>query len=225
MASVFPGDRLGSIDEFQVGEGTFLRGNDIFASLVGETCIQKSSTFTNQKDEKSVISVRKAPNGSKTFQPENLVPKIGSIVTCKVKSLSSKFAKVDIICIKASKTTPVSSSSKQEPPKDAQETYFQPLRETFQGMIRIQDVQTSFKETLSGNMCDFFRPGDIVFAQVISLGDSHSYFCSTAKNELGVVHAISLQSGMPMKPLHWNEMICPKTNVIEKRKVAKLLDS
>lgn len=41
-------------------------------------------------------------------------------------------------------------------------------------------------------MYDCFRPGDIVRAKVISLGDARSYYLSTADNSLGVVHAKSL---------------------------------
>lgn len=37
-----------------------------------------------------------------------------------------------------------------------------------------------------------FQPGDLVRAEVISLGDSRSYYLSTAKNDLGVVYAKSL---------------------------------
>ena len=36
-----------------------------------------------------------------------------------------------------------------------------------------------------------FRPGDLVRAQVVSLGDSRSYFLSTAGNDCGVVYAKS----------------------------------
>ena len=117
-------------------------------------------------------------------------------------------------------------------------------------------------------MYECFRPGDIVLADVLSLGDARSYFLSTAKNELGVVHAKSLAggsrlqlggrwlccarrqgaqllraSGLParagpqwpssgahrnlaagaaMEPVSWQEMICPETKVVEKRKVAKV---
>ena len=34
-----------------------------------------------------------------------------------------------------------------------------------------------------------FRPGDIVRAAVLALGDSQSYILTTARNELGVVQA------------------------------------
>jgi hypothetical protein len=38
-------------------------------------------------------------------------------------------------------------------------------------------------------MYSCFRPGDLVRAEVISLGDARSYYLSTAKNSLGVVSA------------------------------------
>ena len=40
-----------------------------------------------------------------------------------------------------------------------------------------------------------FRPGDLVRAAVLSLGDSRSYLLTTARNELGVVSAKSATSG------------------------------
>ena len=48
-----------------------------------------------------------------------------------------------------------------------------------------------------------FRPGDIVQARVTSLGDSQSYFLTTAENELGVVFAMS-ESGT----VSWSGLIC-----------------
>lgn len=44
-------------------------------------------------------------------------------------------------------------------------------------------------------MHDSFRPGDIVRAEVVSLGDARSYYLMTAKNELGVVFAKSATAG------------------------------
>lgn len=37
-----------------------------------------------------------------------------------------------------------------------------------------------------------FRPGDVVRAEVLSLGDARSYHLTTARNELGVVYARSV---------------------------------
>ena len=52
-----------------------------------------------------------------------------------------------------------------------------------------------------------FRPGDLVRAQVVSLGDSRSYFLSTARNDCGVVYAKST-SGEPTKFLDVSCIVC-----------------
>ena len=55
-----------------------------------------------------------------------------------------------------------------------------------------------------------FRPGDLVRAEVIGLGDARSYYLSTAKNELGVVYAKSAAGGeshlTPVALLHTMRM-------------------
>ncbi|XP_050754980.1 exosome complex component CSL4 isoform X3 [Gymnogyps californianus] len=67
-----------------------------------------------------------------------------------------------------------------------------------------------------------FRPGDIVLAKVISLGDAQSnYLLSTAENELGVVVAHS-EAGVQMVPISWCEMQCPQTHTKDFRKVARV---
>ncbi|KAJ3045140.1 hypothetical protein HDV00_011866 [Rhizophlyctis rosea] len=93
-----------------------------------------------------------------------------------------------------------------------------PVRESFQGIIRLQDVRATERDKVQ--MYKSFRPGDIVRAQVISLGDARSYYLSTAQNELGVIFAQSL-AGHTMIPISWEEMVCPKSKVIEFRKCAK----
>lgn len=44
-------------------------------------------------------------------------------------------------------------------------------------------------------MSDCFRPGDIIRAEVVSLGDARSYYLTTSRNELGVVYAKSMAAG------------------------------
>ncbi len=127
----------------------------------------------------------------------SLVPQIGSIVTAKVLRVNPRFASVSILCVGT-----------------------RALKEEFNGIIRSQDVRAT--ETDKVEIYKSFRPGDIVKAEVISLGDSRSYFLSTAKNELGVIFATSV-SGATMIPLSWNQMQCPKTKMIENRKVAKVV--
>lgn len=64
------------------------------------------------------------------------------------------------------------------------------------------------------------RPGDVVKAKVVSLGEMRHYILSTAANELGVVLAQSL-AGNTLIPQSWEQMIDPITKEIEYRKCAK----
>ena len=71
-------------------------------------------------------------------------------------------------------------------------------------------------------MHECFRPGDVVLARVLSLGDRRNFYLTTAENELGVIYAEST-AGVPMVPVSWQSMQCPQTHMIEKRKVAKVV--
>ena len=59
--------------------------------------------------------------------------------------------------------------------------------------FRLQDVRATEIDKVV--IYDCFRPGDIVRAEVLSLGDARSYYLTTAKNELGVVYARSAAAG------------------------------
>jgi exosome complex component CSL4 len=93
-----------------------------------------------------------------------------------------------------------------------------PVSAAFTGMIRSRDVRAFEKDKVE--MYKSFRPGDVVRAEVLSLGDSRNYLLTTAKNELGVVYAQSI-AGAAMVPISWCEMQCPATSTTEHRKVAK----
>jgi len=64
-----------------------------------------------------------------------------------------------------------------------------PTGDTFPGVIRVQDVRATEKDKV--RIAASFKPGDIVRATVISLGDQSNYYLSTGRNELGVVVARS----------------------------------
>ncbi|CAN1233906.1 Exosome complex component CSL4 [Linum perenne] len=124
------------------------------------------------------------------------VPETGSVVIARVTKVMAKMASADIMCVG---------------PKS--------VREKFTGIIRQQDVRATEIDKVDMHLS--FRPGDIVKALVLSLGDARAYYLSTAKNELGVVSANST-AGATMVPISWTEMQCPLTGQIEKRKVAKV---
>jgi exosome complex RNA-binding protein Csl4 len=81
-----------------------------------------------------------------------------------------------------------------------------------------QDVRATEIDKVDMTKC--FRPGDIVKAKVISLGDARQYYLSTAAAECGVRWAKS-EAGAIMTPLSWQEMQCPLTGAKESRKCAK----
>ncbi|XP_057476972.1 uncharacterized protein LOC130764686 isoform X1 [Actinidia eriantha] len=124
------------------------------------------------------------------------VPVPGSIVIARVAKVMARMASADIMCV----------GSKS-------------VREKFSGIIRHQDIRAT--EIDKVDMHSSFRPGDIVRASILSLGDARAYYLSTAKNELGVVSAEST-AGATMVPISWTEMQCPLTGQIEQRKVAKV---
>lgn len=146
---------------------------------------------SKKEDDKPVLRVASFKH------PDGIVPlpDIGSKVTAKIIKVTPRAAHVEILVVDK-----------------------QPLKEFFKGMIRQQDVRQSEIDRVEIYKC--FAPGDVVMAEVISLGDRHSYFLTTAKNELGVIHAKS-RAGVPMVPINWQEMQCPATKTHEFRKVAK----
>lgn len=94
------------------------------------------------------------------------------------------------------------------------------LGESFKGIIRSQDVRSTDRDKVK--IIESFKPGDIVRAIIISLGDGSNYYLSTAKNDLGVVFAKSEGgSGDSMFPIDWQHMIDKTTGTIELRKCAK----
>lgn len=94
--------------------------------------------------------------------------------------------------------------------------------ETFKAVIRSQDVRSTDRDKV--RIVDCFRPGDIVRAEVLSLGDGANYYLTTARNDLGVIFAKSEGGGGDlMVAIDWETMVCEKTGVVEKRKCARVV--
>ena len=125
-----------------------------------------------------------------------MVPKVNSRVTAKITNTNSRFCKADIIAVES-----------------------QHLLQPFHGILRKEDVRATEKDSV--DLYKSYRPSDIISARVIALGDAQSYSLSTAENELGVVHAVG-EGHVPMVPVSWCQMQCPKTGKLEHRKVAKV---
>lgn len=180
---VLPGTRLGHVDDFVAGHGTYTRKDYVYAAVVGQRC-----TITTQDKPVLEVSRKKEPM---------IVPGIGKMVTARVIRVNPRLATLDILCVGD-----------------------RALKETYRAIIRRQDVRAT--EIDKVEIYKSFRPGDIVRAEVISLGDAKRYFLSTAKNEYGVIYATSGVSGRTLIPVNWEQMQCPLTKSTEYRKVAKI---
>ncbi|CAB4396892.1 hypothetical protein RhiirA5_281770 [Rhizophagus irregularis] len=181
---VTPGQRLGFAQDYVAGPGTYVRGNLLYASVVGMKRVSKQTA----EGETLVLTVSRE-------KQQSAIPEVCSLITGKVIRITPKEAVVSIMVVDNS-----------------------PCKEDFQGIIRQQDVRATERDKVK--IHESFRPGDIIRAEVISLGDARSYYLSTAKNELGVIYAQSIE-GAAMIPISWQEMQCTKTKAIELRKCAK----
>lgn len=148
------------------------------------------------KKQVSSKSDAEKPTISVVRSGQNIVPEVNTVAMCKVINNNPRFCKVNILSVGGTS-----------------------LKGSFKGIIRKEDVRATKKDLVK--MYESFRPGDIVLARVLSLGDSQSYFLSTAENELGVIYACS-ESGYSMLPISWCEMQCTHTGKKEHRKVAKV---
>lgn len=236
-----------SKSQLELGLGTYSRGDYILSSLVGyESRIPSTSSSASTSKASSsltkgeVVSIRGVEN-------RFVVPRPESIVIARVTRVTPRQAYLSILIVDGQ---PCGSSS------STSSTFVQSGLGNhaagegegvdFQGVVRSQDVRSTEKDKVK--LADCFRPGDIVKAQVISLGDARSYYLSTEGNNLGVIYATSATSasstategegegantttglggagwnisGNPMLPISWNQMIDPVTGVVENRKCAK----
>ena len=184
-------------------EGSFVLPGDELCS--GDyTCGQGTYSFGSS----CVASLAGSLHTDQSKQPplvtvvsENKVtlPRKGSIVLAKVVNTTSRTCKV--VIIKVDSVT---------------------LKSHLPGMLRREDIRATEKDSVELINC--FRPGDIIRARVISLGDGNAYSLSTAENELGVMYAYS-EAGHPMLPASWCEMQCTVTERRERRKVAKVINA
>ena len=98
--------------------------------------------------------------------PAQPIPKVGSIVLGQVTKMTSKFVSVTLQVIDGIEA-PLPSY----------------------GLLRTQDIRSNDRDNVIIYEC--VRPGDLIRARVISLGDSKSYYLTTAEIDLGVVFANS----------------------------------
>lgn len=128
------------------------------------------------------------------------LPKTGDVVTAKVTVVNPRLVQCTILCVGPSV-----------------------LARPYRGVLKKEDIKATEKDKVDPYKC--YRPGDVILARVLPITEIHSYYLSTAENELGVTIATAEGSpqGVDMIPISWSEMQCPKTLVKEPRKVARVI--
>lgn len=170
-----PGQPLGPITSYQPGDGTHIFNGAVVSTIAG-------AVVALPTEPKPTLTVARSPlptTASAAASTGTLLPTVSSTVLARVTRINPRQATVTIFCV-----------------GDV------PLNDEFQGIIRVQDVRATEKDKVK--MFESFRPGDIVRALVISLGDQSNYYLSTAQNSLGVVMAYS---GMFGGPCMWGRML------------------
>ncbi|KAK7741030.1 exosome 3'-_5 exonuclease subunit ski4 (Csl4) [Cytospora paraplurivora] len=217
-----PGQLLGPASKYKPGPGVHLYEKNLYSSVLGTVNIaQPSSTASSSSttsgpgpakrisritqtlaqskagaSELPTVSVSRdvgAPGAGR--KKREVLPQVGNVVLCRVTRITPRQAVVAILV--------------------CGDTV---LEAEWQGVIRVQDVRATEKDRVK--IYESFRPGDIVRASVISLGDQSNYYLATASNELGVIMAVS-EAGNAMYPVSWKEYKDPETGLSESRKVAK----
>ncbi|KAF3293121.1 exosome 3'-_5 exonuclease subunit ski4 (Csl4) [Orbilia oligospora] len=198
---VVPGQPLGPVNAYIPGPGVHVFNGQIIASLVGQVVTNPQATTTTTTSTSTstavppTISVQKPVLTTDEETNATLLPEVSSTVLCRITRINPRQATASIFIVNN-----------------------HICGDEFQGVIRVQDVRLT--EVDKVKIFNSFRPGDIVRAKVISLGDQSNYYLSTASNELGVIMADS-EMGDPMYPINWKEMKSTRTGVVEERKVAK----
>jgi len=199
---VCPGEPLRFAEEFRAGPGTYVRDQHVVAAVVGTARVVPATA--EAEDRRPVVEVVRhgtsgASLGTTTERAGgSLIPQVGVEVFARVARVNPRLCNCEILTVNG-----------------------QAVEDSFSGVIRLQDVRVT--ETDKIDMYDCFVPGDLVRARILSMGDSRSYYLTTAANELGVVRAKSPFTGEFMIAASWEEMECPSTGQKCKRKVAKVV--
>jgi len=216
-----PGDVIGQLADFVPGPGAYAdpEANVVRASRTGrvETIdlgALEAELADEAADESPSSSSAAAGTGDAADAPPGkalpmlmvvprasastpAVPAEGDVVMGRVRSVGERQAEVTVLVL-------------GEPGRA--------LRSALRGTVRREDVRATDVDRVV--MLRSMRPGDVIRAKVLSLGDRRSLFMATAEPELGVVWARG-RSGHVLVPASHDTMRCPATGEDEARKVAR----
>ncbi len=170
MQIALPGEILReSIDGLLAGSGTYVCEGGSLRSALAGYVVEE----TMEDGIMRVCVAVRQPAGGESVAADVAIA-VGDIVLCRCAKIMANQVVCEILAC-----------------NDTQ------LRTKAKGVVRREDVQPTETDQLV--MADCYRPGDILRAQVISLGDKNQYFLSTAAPELGCRFARTKQ-GTYMAP-------------------------
>ena len=225
--TLFPGERIrldvnddDDDEAFECGSGAYRDENDIArASKIGAVCVkdieledddddeeeeeedEEEDEKTNEKTtkrgaRKKLVEVLSAAEREDERSRVRL-PEVNDVVFAKCVKIRDKMAQFDVLVCDG-----------------------KPLKTDFSGIVRQQDVRKTEIDKVV--IEESFVPGDVVRCKVLSMGDGRSLVLATNENTLGVVRAKCKRCKATMVAMNWQEMMCPKTEHREFRKVAKI---
>lgn len=192
-----PGQTLAAASKYTAGPGTHIYASNIQASLAGAPTVDTSTKPPTLSIPRLLPPHNASVLPSFNVSTTNTLPKVGSIVLAKVTRCLVRQVNLAILVVDG-----------------------EVCADEWSGVVRKEDVRATEKEKVV--IGESFRVGDMVRAEVISLGDQTNYYLTTARNELGVIMAKS-EAGNTMYPISWKEYRDPVTGGNESRKVAKPL--
>jgi exosome complex component CSL4 len=211
---VYPGDKLGDYDELTtiLSTGVYRIDNSIFSSVLGAFSITSTPIPSSDPED---TTLPPSPDTQQsipitTFRVIAIkdklnVPKVNTVVICRVVEIQPRQVLVSIDFAEGS-TKPFSSC---------------------RGVIRAKDIRALDVDGVV--VYESYRPNDIIKALIISLGDTRSYYLSTAKPHLGVIYAENVKGiGMvlipPKEEFASTALVqylkCPITGSVQARKAA-----
>ena len=233
MVLVFPGDRIRLLscsssseggkdgeedfeedfEEIECGSGAYRDENGIKrASKIGEIYVKDVLAVDDEEDEDEENDEEKKKKTKKKrkrvvevlnreeIEDENVrvrLPEVNDVVFAKCTKIREKMAQFDVLVCDG-----------------------KPLKTEFSGIVRQQDVRKTEIDKVI--MEESFVPGDVVRCKVLAMGEGRSLVLATNENPLGVVRAKCKRCKTTMVAMNWQEMMCPKTEHREMRKVAKI---
>ena len=197
---VMPGDKLGIIEQYLPGEGTYDDNGDIKSAVLGNVKInQKMKVISVVSDAKVLGNVKinqKMKVISVVSDAKPALLKVGDTVYGQITDIKPQRANVKIECMKDNG---------------------RPLALPYMGAIHISQAKKDYLEKLS----DAFRIGDIVQAKVVKItGDNVDL--GTVDEDCGVLKAMCTRCRDFMHTTQKdNELQCNTCNKKERRKVSK----